>query len=119
MSLSKYRLKFPLLKLEECRYEKMEEVLQDLKHSKNCLVIFEPYSGPVELLFTGLNEDMLTSSIVLMAHHRQLYQFLKMAIIAVDRMDKPGKGGIKFHDEASKFIKENYNEIVPSSGKGA
>lgn len=115
MNLSKYRLKFPLLKPEECRFEKMEYVLEEIKFSKNCLVIYEPHSGPVELLFTGLDEDMLASCIVLMAHHRQLYQFLKMAIIAVDRMDKPGKGSMKFYDEVVKFIKENFNDIVPES----
>lgn len=97
----------------------MDEVLEAIKFSKNCFVVFSPYSGTVELLFTGLNEEMLIDFIVLLCDKKPLKQFLKMAIIGSDYFEKSQKKGMDFYEQARKFIQENFSEIVPSNDKEA
>jgi len=111
--LDKYRLRFPLDIPEKCREEKMEAVLEDIKFSKNCFVVFERYDGGAELLFTGLNEDTLASFVVLMCKYKQLYQFLKMAVITAERLQKDNKKGMVTFNQAVNFCKENFSDIVP------
>ncbi|MDP4285971.1 MAG: hypothetical protein Q8891_16275 [Bacteroidota bacterium] len=112
MSLDKYRLRFPLDIPEKCREEKMEEVLEDIKFSKNCFVLFERHDGGSELLFTGLNENTLASFVVLMCNQEQFYQFLKMALITRERLMKNDKNGMDFYNRALKFCEENFSDMV-------
>ncbi|MDP4086623.1 MAG: hypothetical protein Q8934_18780 [Bacillota bacterium] len=112
MSLDKYRLRFPLDIPEKCREEKMEEVLENIKFSRNCFVVFEDYNGSSELLFTGLNENTLASFVVLLSKHEQFYQFLKMALITRERLMKNDKNGMDFYNKALKFCKENFCDMV-------
>jgi len=119
MSLDKYRLRFPLDIPEKCREEKMEEVLEDIKFSKNCFVMFERSDGSVDLLFTGLNENTFATFVVLMSKHPQLFQFQKMALITTERLNKNHKNGMDFYDKALKFCKENFSELTPSDNKDA
>jgi hypothetical protein len=113
MSLEKYRLRFPLDIPEKCREEKMEEVLEDIKFSRNCFVMFDRFDGSMDLLFTGLNEDTLATFVVLMCKHPQLFQFLKMALITTERLNKNHKSGMDFYDKALKYCKENFSDLVP------
>ena len=111
MSLNKYRLRFPLDIPEKCREEKMEEVLEDIKFSKNCFVMFERHDGGVELLFTGLNEDMLKSFFVYMCKDERFYQFFKMAVIATERAQKNYKKGMDLLELAIKYCNENFSAM--------
>jgi hypothetical protein len=112
MSLDKYRLTFPLDIPENCREEKMEEVLEEIKFSRNCFVVFDRYDSSTELLFTGLNENTLASFVVLMYKYPQLFQFIKMALITVERLTKNDKQGMDFYNKALKYCKENFSNFI-------
>ena len=117
MSLDKYRLRFPLDIPEKCREEKMEEVLEEIKFSRNCFVVFERFKGSMDLLFTGLNENMLATFVVLMCKQKQIFQFLKMCVIVAERLMKDNKKGMVTYNEAVKYCKENFSGLTPSDNK--
>lgn len=70
-----YFTQSPEMSPGECCGQNMAELLQDLKYSKNCFAHYQPYSGSVEMLFTGLNEEVLSSLTVLMCNDESVYKF--------------------------------------------
>lgn len=111
MSLNKYRYKLTEIYPEECRGQKMIELLEDMKYSKNCLAIFQPYSGSVEYVLTGFNEDMLASLTVLMCSDENIYKFLKLALVSTEKFKSSWDKGFKFHNESVKYLRQHFKEI--------
>jgi hypothetical protein len=117
MSLSKYRLKLPELKPEECRGIEMQEALEEIKYSRHCLVIYEPHRGPTEVLLTGLNKELFASILALLCQHPELLQFLKLLVIATEKVLKYDKRGMSFAEQISDWIEKNLSEVTPKTEK--
>jgi hypothetical protein len=116
MSLSKYRLSFPKFEPQECRGLSMREVLEEIKYSRNCLVIYQADKGQAEYLFTGFDEDLMATVIVLMSVRPKLHQFLKLAVVINDKLKKSAPKGTDLYNEAIKFIKTSLSNENPSDG---
>lgn len=112
MSLDKLRLRFPLDVPEKCREEKMENVLEDIKFSKRCFVLYEADDSKVELLFTGLDEEMLELFFVYICKDERFYKFLKMGLLSKERAEKNYKKGLDLLELAKKYCKENFSDML-------
>ena len=119
MSLSKYRLKFPEFKPGECRGVDMKEALETIKFARNSLSMYQTDTGEVEYLFTGFDEELMATLIVLMSCRPRLHQFLKLSVVITDELRKSNKKGIQVYGEAMKFVKENLSEELPRQRDGS
>ena len=117
MSLDKYRSRFPFDVPEKCREEKMEKVLEDIKFSKDCFVVFTRDDDFPDILYSGLNEHTLSTFVVLICKFKQFYKFLKMALITAEHLMKDNKKGMVTYNQAVKFCKENFCAPTPSDTK--
>ena len=115
MSLSKYLLRFPEFKPEECRGANMQRALEEIKFSRNCLVMYQADSGEVEYLFTGFDEELMATLVVLMSLRPKLQQYMKLAVIITDQLRKSNSKGVQLYNEAIKFVRENLSQEIPSS----
>lgn len=119
MSPDKFRIKFPSYEPELIRDNKTEEVLQDIKFSKHCFILYEPYDGPVEFLFTGFNEPLLVSFLVMLGQHEELHKFLKTAIICHEKLCKEKKKGMDLYSRALVFVKKHLESFTANQEKEA
>lgn len=119
MTPDKVKLKFPYIRAEKCRDCKMEEALDEIKFSKYCFVLYEPYEMPVELLFTGFNRHILQSFLVMMGQLDELYKFLKLAVICHEKIGKKGQIGMDYTQRVIKYIDENLNDMIPKKEEEA
>jgi len=115
MSLSKYRLKFPEFKPGECRGVDMKEALEAIKFSRNSISMYQTDTGEVEYLFTGFDEELMATLIVLMSCRPKLHQFLKLGVVITDELRKSNKKGVQLYEEAIKFVRENLSQEVPTT----
>jgi hypothetical protein len=114
MSLSKYRLRLPDLEPEECRGQAMQDLLEDFKYSKNLFAIFQPYSGPAEVVTTGLNNETITVMTVLMLEDEKILKFLKLSVVSAEKLKTSWEAGIKFRKKAIEYIRTHFANYLPT-----
>ena len=86
------------------------KALEEIKFSKNCLVMYQADTGEVEYLFTGFDEELLATLVVLTSIRPKLQQYLKLAVVITDQLRKSNSKGVQLYDEAIKFVRENLSQ---------
>ncbi|MGN6296748.1 MAG: hypothetical protein ACTHM7_08210 [Ginsengibacter sp.] len=117
MSLNKYWFKLNSHLPENCRCSKMEEALEDIKFSKDCITIWTDYNNCPNLLTTGLTVDLFETLLVRMVIDEPLLQFFKLAVIVSEDYIKDNKKGLETLEISKKYINERLAEYLPEDGK--
>ncbi len=109
MTPDKFKIKCPTLEPERCRGVDMKEALEEIKYSEHCLVLYAPYGKPCQMMFTGFNKEVLAMVAVLLGEYKTLHDFLKLAIVTVDRLGakRHGKSKADFLKEIEAYV-DNY-----------
>lgn len=121
MSPNKYAFKAPYDKAEMIRGIDMDNTLQDLKYSENCLAFYSPYGGlPSLAVFTALNKKTFSMMVVLMCEFKSIFRFMKLAVATAERLIKKGvdKRKVEFQKTVEDFIENTIQFEVPQ-GKEA
>jgi hypothetical protein len=113
MCLNKYWFKLSSNLPENCRCSKMEEALEDIKFSKDCITIWTGYNNCPNLLTTGLTVDLLETLLVRMVIDEPLLQFFKLAVIISEDYKKDNKKGLETLQQVSKYVNEKLAGYVP------
>lgn len=112
MRPSKFRFRFNSPKPEECTDISMHEALDAIKYSCNCFVLYSQCDGQVEVLFTGLNEQVFFDFIIMMCRDERFLKFIKLAVISTERIKRIDKKGMDFAVVAAKYIQETFGGIT-------
>jgi len=112
MSLTKMKMVFPNFQPKDCRAIDMRDALEEIKYSKNCLALLETDSNKLQYLFTGFNEELLSTLVVLLRTHIQLYEFLKFAIIISDELKKSHTKGIMLYSDVLTYLSQKFPETL-------
>ncbi|MCA2611904.1 MAG: hypothetical protein IM521_19305 [Microcystis sp. M27BS1] len=102
MTPDKFIIKCPTLNPEKCRGIDMEKALEEIKFSKHCLVFYESYNKGCKMMFTGFNKEVFSMLVVLLAESKTSFDFLKLAIVTVEKLGSKRKG--KSNDEFLKSV---------------
>lgn len=114
MSLNKYWFKLNCNLPKKCRCAKMEEALEDIKFSKDCITIWTDHNNSPNLLTTGLTVNLLESIVVRMVNDKPLLEFFKLAVVISEDYKKDNKKGLETLDEVSKYVNEKLADYVPA-----
>lgn len=112
MTPDKFVIKCPTQEPEKCRGVEMHEALEEIKYSEHCLVLYSPYGRPCQMMFTGFNKKVFALIVVLLAESKKLFQFLKLAIVTVEKLGskRKTKSNDEFLKEVEAFVDEYFDK---------
>lgn len=112
MTPDKFRIKCPTIEPKRCRGVDMEHALDEIKFSEHCLVLYAPYGKPCQVMFTGYNKEVLAMIVVLLAESKTLHDFLKLAIVTVDKLGtkQHGKSKTNFLKEVEAYVDSYFDK---------
>jgi hypothetical protein len=91
-------------------YDK-DEVLKELRSAPAILTFYKTKEGEYRFLFTGFDYEELMALIVPMNRHIQLFNFMKSAMISIEKLRNEELNAHEFILNAIEFIRINKTQF--------